>query len=102
MIRSPETAQPHRHAASHFAGNVPATAALRILLTHAGVRAPHTGAPFTEAMVFGIAGGIGIGVVSFYYEKEDFASFFIGGREHESKSSRSGFFRCATASRSRR
>jgi len=79
VIGSRETAQPHPHAASHFAGNVPATTALRILLTHAGVRAPHTGAPFTEAMVFGIAGGIGIGVISFYYEKEDFASFYIAG-----------------------
>jgi hypothetical protein len=64
----------------HFPGNVPATTALRILLTQHGVRAPHTGAPFSEAMLFGIAGGIGIGVFSFYYEKADTATFFIGGR----------------------
>ena len=55
---------------SHLTGNVPAATALRILLTAAGVRAPHTNAPFTEAMVYGIAGGIGIGVFSFLYEKQ--------------------------------
>jgi hypothetical protein len=64
----------------HFPGNIPATTALRILLAHAGVRAPHTGQPFSEAMLFGIAGGIGIGVFSFFYEKEDTASFFVAGR----------------------
>jgi hypothetical protein len=62
----------------HFPGNVPATTALRVLLAHAGVRSPHGGAPFSEAMLFGIAGGIGIGVfssalqqrVSALYERE--------------------------------
>jgi hypothetical protein len=67
-------------ARSHFPGNVPATTALRVLLTHAGVRAPHTHEPFSEAMLFGIAGGIGVGVFSFVYEKENFASFFLAGR----------------------
>jgi hypothetical protein len=64
----------------HFPGNVPAPTALRVLLAHAGVRAPHTGEPFSEAMLFGLAGGIGIGVFSFYYEKENIASFFVAGR----------------------
>jgi hypothetical protein len=64
----------------HFPGNVPAAAALRGALAAAGVRAPHTGQPYSEAMLFGIAGGIGIGVFSFFYEKEDVATFFIGGR----------------------
>jgi Domain of unknown function (DUF4872)/Butirosin biosynthesis protein H, N-terminal len=64
----------------HFAGSVPAATALRVLLAHAGVRAPHTGEPFSEAMLFGIAGGIGIGIFSFFYEKENFASFFVAGR----------------------
>jgi hypothetical protein len=64
----------------HFPGSVPATTALRILLTHAGIRSPHTGAPFSEAMIFGIAGGVGIGVFSFFYEVEDFAGFFVAGR----------------------
>jgi hypothetical protein len=65
---------------SHFAGHVPATAALRVLLTHAGVRAPHTKQPFSEAMLFGIAGGVGIGICSFFYEKANTATFFIAGR----------------------
>jgi len=64
----------------HFPGNVPATTALRVLLAAAGVRAPHTGKPFTETMLYGIAGGIGIGVFAFLYEKGDFASFFVAGR----------------------
>ncbi|HJZ90373.1 MAG TPA: DUF4872 domain-containing protein [Gemmataceae bacterium] len=63
----------------HFPGNVPATTALRVLLTAAGVRDPHTGGPFSEAMLYGIAGGVGIGVFSFLYEKENFASFFVAG-----------------------
>ncbi len=64
----------------HLPGNVPGTTALRILLTQHGVRAPHTGEPFSEAMLFGLAGGLGIGVFAFYYEKEDHASFFLAGR----------------------
>src|SRR6185503_6702543 len=35
--------------------------AMRNTLAHAGVTAPHTGAPLTEAMCLGIAGGIGVG-----------------------------------------
>ncbi len=69
------TQQPH-----HFPGNTPGPTALRALLSQAGVRAPHTGAPFSEAMVFGIAGGIGAGVFSFHYAKENFSSFFVAGR----------------------
>lgn len=73
--------QPHGPTAArwHAAGSVPATTALRVLLAHAGVRGPD-GKPLSEALVFGVAGGIGIGVFQFHYEKEDFASFFLGGR----------------------
>ena len=63
----------------HLPGSVPATTALRVLLAHAGVRGPDA-TPLSEALVFGVAGGIGIGVFQFHYEKEDFASFFLGGR----------------------
>ena len=73
-------ASPKTRTSSHLTGNVPAATALRILLTASGVRAPHTNAPFTEAMVYGIAGGIGIGVFSFLYEKENFASFYVAAR----------------------
>ncbi|MCW5715557.1 MAG: DUF4872 domain-containing protein [Bauldia sp.] len=64
----------------HQPGTVPGAAALRIMLAAAGVRDPRTGQPFTEAMTFGLAGGIGIGVFGFVYDKADFASLFIGGR----------------------
>lgn len=65
--------------ACHRPGSIPATTALRILLTHRGVMDPHTKRPFTEAMLFGLAGGVGIGTFQFFYAKEDFASFFIAG-----------------------
>ncbi|HYX26759.1 MAG TPA: hypothetical protein VFC23_21580 [Thermoanaerobaculia bacterium] len=43
----------------HFPGSVPAATGLRVLFAHAGILAPHTGQPLSEAMVFGLAGGIG-------------------------------------------
>jgi hypothetical protein len=64
----------------HFPGCIPASTALRSLLTYAGITAPRTGQPLSEVMVFGIAGGIGAGVFSFYYAKADHASFFVSGR----------------------
>jgi hypothetical protein len=64
----------------HLPGSIPATTALRVILTAAGVNDPTTKRPFTEAMLFGIAGGVGAGVAQFRYEKEDFSSFFVAGR----------------------
>jgi Domain of unknown function (DUF4872)/Butirosin biosynthesis protein H, N-terminal len=75
QIPAPQT-QTH----PHFAGNIPAATALRVLLNAVGVRAPHTAQPYTEAMTFGLAGGIGIGVFAFFYETADFASFYLAGR----------------------
>jgi hypothetical protein len=72
--------KPKHHLPWHFPGSVPAATALRVLLTHAGVKHSESDEPFSEAMVFGIAGGIGIGVFSFFYEKENWANFFIAGR----------------------
>lgn len=72
----------HPAAGAHRPGLIPATTALAVLLDSAGIRAPHTNQPFSDALLFGIAGGIGIGVFSFYYEREDVATFFIGGRHH--------------------
>ncbi|HEV8599787.1 MAG TPA: DUF4872 domain-containing protein [Gemmatimonadales bacterium] len=63
----------------HFPGSVPTAAVLRALLTHAGVR-QRDGIPMSEAMVFGIAGGIGAGVFSFHYAKEKVSTFYIAGR----------------------
>lgn len=73
----------HRDPADfHFPGCVPAATALRVLLAAAAVKAPHTQEPFSEAMVSGIAGGLGAGVFAFHYAKEDFSSFFIAGRHN--------------------
>jgi hypothetical protein len=80
VIRAVEQEQGGAAPSWHFPGNIPATTALRTLLSYRKVWAPHTGAPFSEAMLFGIAGGIGMGVFSFYYEKEDLATFFLAGR----------------------
>jgi hypothetical protein len=64
----------------HFPGSVPGSTALRVLLTAAGVRDPRTARPFSEEMLFGIAGGIGMGVASFHYAAGDVSTFFIAGR----------------------
>lgn len=64
----------------HFPGIVPGAVSLRVLAANAGVINPVTGRPLSEAMAFGIGGGIGAGVFAFHYEKEDFSSFFIAGR----------------------
>lgn len=79
----------------HFRGRIPATTALRIILNAAGVKDPITKKPLTEAMLFGIAGGVGAGVAQFYYGKEDFSSFFIAGRHmwHDDE----GYLRAALA-----
>jgi len=66
--------------AFHFPGSVPSAGVLRALLAHAGVRNPQTGAPFSEAMVFGLAGGIGAGMFAFHYAKENVSTFYLAGR----------------------
>jgi hypothetical protein len=66
-------------ARAHLTGNVPATTALRILLAHAGLAGPDGRHP-SEALLFLLAGGIGAGAFAFLYEKEDWASLFLGGR----------------------
>lgn len=50
---------------AHFGGKHAETAALRNTLAYLGVKAPHTGKPFTEEMLLGIAGGIGAGYMLF-------------------------------------
>ncbi|HEU0237624.1 MAG TPA: DUF4872 domain-containing protein [Candidatus Limnocylindrales bacterium] len=62
----------------HLPGVHPESTALRIVATHASVSGPD-GEPLSEAITFVVGGGVGIGVFQFVYEKEDFASFFVGG-----------------------
>jgi hypothetical protein len=63
-----------------LAGIHPETNALRLLLARGGVVVVETGQPLSEAIVLGLGGGIGIGVFSFVYEKDDFSSFYLAGR----------------------
>lgn len=44
------------------------TGSLRNVLAHHGLRAPHTGEPFTEAMLLGLTGGAGVMYFTFEYE----------------------------------
>jgi hypothetical protein len=80
IVRESELAGIAGPARWHLAGCVPGTTALRILLNAAGVRDERTGAVPREALLFVIAGGVGMGVAQFFYEKEDFASLFLAGR----------------------
>jgi hypothetical protein len=59
------TALPNYHA---FDGTYWETGSIRNALDYAGVMAPHTQKPFSEAMLLGISGGIVVGYFSFAYE----------------------------------
>ena len=52
-----------------FGGVYGESAAVRNVLAHLGVVAPHTGQPFSEAMLFGISGGIGFAYRTFRYRR---------------------------------
>ncbi|MFN2212151.1 MAG: BtrH N-terminal domain-containing protein [Anaerolineales bacterium] len=47
------------------------TGSLRNYLAYKGVRAPHTGRPYSEAMLLGISGGIVMGYYTFDYQGYD-------------------------------
>ncbi len=79
QILAQTSSTPTGPAAAHLPGNVPATTALRILLSHLKLTGPDR-KPLSEALTFVLAGGIGAGVFAFFYEKEDWASLFLGGR----------------------
>jgi hypothetical protein len=61
-----------------FGGRQAEAGALRNVLAHSGVVAPHTGEPFTDALLFGLGGGIGLGY--FVYASGDFTSLFLATR----------------------
>jgi len=64
---------------SHAGGIHPESASLKGLFDAAGLVAPHTRKPFTEAMLFGIGGGIGLSYYVFRW-KEGLSTFFVSGR----------------------
>ncbi len=53
---------------AQYDGVNPYTGSIRNALEFAGVTAPHTGKPFTEAFLLGISGGITFGYFFFHYE----------------------------------
>jgi hypothetical protein len=61
-----------------FRGRHPDTAAVTRLLAAIGVTDPAGGRPLSEAMVLGIAGGIGFAY--FVFEYEDLTTLYLGGR----------------------
>ncbi|MBC8100217.1 MAG: DUF4872 domain-containing protein [Armatimonadetes bacterium] len=56
------------------------TAALTNLLANQGVKAPHTGAPYSEALVLGIGGGLGAGYILWEFKAHDSAKIVMGFR----------------------
>ncbi len=53
----------------HLGGKHPETATMRNVLAALGVNAPHTGKPFTEEMLLGIGGGLGICYILWEFKK---------------------------------
>ncbi|MYD09803.1 MAG: DUF4872 domain-containing protein [Chloroflexi bacterium] len=56
---------------TQFEGRYWDTAAIRNALDYQGVLAPHTGQPFSEAMLLGISGGVTFGYFTFHYKGYD-------------------------------
>lgn len=54
-----------------WGGWFPTTASIGNALAHQNVVAPHTGAPYTEALLAGVGGGVAVGYFIFAYEGYD-------------------------------
>lgn len=61
-----------------YGGTHAETAAVRNVLTNAGIMAPHTGQPYSEEFLLGLGGGLGADYFVFQYG--DLTSLFIGTR----------------------
>jgi hypothetical protein len=55
------------------------TGSLRNVLAHKGIHNPHTGQPFSEAMLFGLTGGVAVMYFMFEYEGQP-PQLYIGTR----------------------
>ena len=56
---------------TQFEGRYWDTASIRNALDYQGVQAPHTGQPYSEAMLLGISGGVAFGYFTFHYQGYD-------------------------------
>lgn len=54
-----------------FDGRYWDTASIRNALDYQGVKAPHTGEPYSEAMLLGVSGGVTFGYFTFHYDGYD-------------------------------
>jgi hypothetical protein len=61
-----------------YGGKHPNTAALRNVLAAQGVNAPHTNQPYSEAMLFGIGGGLGAGYILWEFKAHESAIIVLG------------------------
>jgi hypothetical protein len=63
---------------TQFGGVHPETATITNILASQSVVAPHTNKPLTEAMIFGIAGGLGCGYILWEFKAFDSAVLVMG------------------------
>jgi len=64
-------AMPKLQGYQHFDGRHYETGTVQNYLAYRGVKAPHTGKPYSEAMLMGISGGVLMGYFSFAYKGYD-------------------------------
>ena len=55
---------------------------LRNILAFQGVKAPHTGLPYSEAMLLGIGGGLGAGYILWEFKENDSRILVLGFRNN--------------------
>jgi hypothetical protein len=65
---------------TQFGGCHPETAALTNALAAQGVTAPHSGQPYTEAMLLGLGGGLGAGYILWEFKAHQVAILVLGFR----------------------
>ena len=58
----------------------PETASIKNILAYHGVKAPHTGKPFSEAMLLGIGGGLGACYILWEFVERDYPSIVLAFR----------------------
>lgn len=67
---------------THFGGVNPVTAALTNVINSLGIKNPHTNAPFTEAMVLGVAGGLGVNYELWAFREHKMMFVTLGFHRH--------------------
>ncbi len=73
-----------------FGGKDTETGALKNVLEHQGILAPHTREPYSEELLFGIGGGLGFAY--FLFEKNGAHPIHLGTRIHTRETDRPEFF----------